>query len=247
MSQGNPRGRYNTGPEDIAKLYADHERRLRALESGGRAGNTSVDTGSLNINGGALTVGPVPSVYMGPVNGSWGWIFRKDDGSIVFAINGSPGNQFWQFNDGAGNIIFSDDTASDFGLARPYIPIPCYPHYNGTGPNPFMTTTSASFTGAWITRTIVQQPYAFFNTLVKVTADGVTAGEIQLRDNNNSVIADGPKTITPNFFARMSFGPYPLFGNANLMDEIEFELQIRRTAGTGTVQVIMLNAYQRQS
>jgi hypothetical protein len=241
------RGRYQSPNEgSIGRIIADMQRRLSALESGGRAGNTSVDTGSLRISGGSFEVGPTPSVYMGPLGGSFGWQFSKDDGTLVFEVGGSSGNQFWDFRDDQGNFILSDDTDSGFGLANPWIPVPCYPHYNGTGPAPYMTTTSASFTGAWITRTIVQQPYVFFNMLCKNTADGVTTGEIQLKDNNNNVVGDGPTTLGVNFFSRVTLGPYPLYEQGH-KTEMEFEIQIRRTAGTGTVGVIMLNAYQHQS
>jgi hypothetical protein len=241
------RGRYLKGADSIDRIVADMQRRLAALEAGGRAGSTSVDSGRLAISGGTFEVGPAPSVYFGPINGSFGWQFKKDDGTLVFEVGGSPGNQFWDFRDDEGNFILSDDTNSGFGLANPWLPVPCYPHYNGTGPNPLMTTTSASFTGAWITRTIVQQPYIFFNMLCRNTADGVTTGEIQLRDNTNSVVADGPTVLGANFFSRVTLGPYPLFGAALHKDELEMEVQIRRTAGTGTVGVVMLNAYQHQS
>lgn len=245
--QGTPRGRYNKGPEPISRIVADMERRLRALEAGSRTGNTSIDRGTFTVRDGSLQVGPTPTVYFGPVTDSWGWIFQKDDGTPVFNLQGSPGNQYWAFFDDQGHIIFSDDTLSGFGLAHPYLPVPCYPHYNGTGPNPYMTTTSGTFTGAWITRTLAQQPYIFFDMLCKVTNDSTTTGEIQLRDNNNSVIADGPTVLGTNFFARVTLGPYPLFGNANYLDAMEFEVQIRRTAGAGTISVLMLNAYQHQS
>lgn len=245
--QSTPRGRYNKGPESIAEIVADHDRRLKAIEAGGRAGNTSVDRGSFTVKEGTFQVGTAPSVYFGPGGGTSIWEFRKDDGTLVFSVGGSPGNQFWAMYDDQGHFILSDDTVSGYGLANPYLPVPCYPHYNGTGPNPFMTTTSGTFTGAWITRTIAQQPYIFFVLLVKVTADSTTTGEIQLMDNNNSVVADGPTTIPINTFQRFTLGPYPLFGNIAYKGEIEFEVQIRRTAGTGTISVLMLNAYQRQS
>jgi hypothetical protein len=249
MSKGVGRGRYNTGPDDLSKIIADYERRLRNLEAGGRAGNTAIDSGTFSVRNGTFQVGTgsVPNVYFGPIDGSSGWQFKKDDGTPVFGLQGTPGNQYWAFWDDQGNPIFSDDTVSGFGLAHPYLPVPCYPHYNGTGPNPYMTTTSGTFTGAWITRLKVQQPYVQFVLLCKCTNDGTTTGEITLRDNNNGISLDAATTLGVNFFGRVTLGPYALAGNFVMLDEAEFEVQIRRTAGTGTISALMLNAYQHQS
>jgi hypothetical protein len=239
-------GRYNSGDPSISTLLREYDRRLRRLESGQNSGNTSVDTGNFTIGNGSFRVGPVPTVYFGPVSGSWGWIFQKDDGTQVFNLQGSPGNQYWAFFDDQGHTILSDDTVSGFGLAHPYLPVPCYPHYNGTGPNPYMTTTSGTFGGAWITRVKAQQPYIVFVVLCRCTNDGTTQGEVTLRDNNNGVsITAVPLGV--NFFARVTLGPYSLANNFSYLEEAEFEIQIRRTAGAGTISVLMLNAYQHQS
>src|SRR5689334_4318025 len=242
-------GRYNSGDPSIGSLLREFDRRLKRLESGQSSGMTSVDSGTFSIRNGTFQVGSVgnPNVYFGPIDGSYGWQFKKDDGTPVFGLQGSPGNQYWAFWDDAGHPIFSDDTISGFGLAHPYLPVPCYPHYNGTGPNPYMTTTSGTFTGAWITRLKVQQPYVQFVLLCKCTNDGVTTGEITLRDNNNGVTLDAATVLGVNFFSRVTLGPYQLAGNFNILDEAEFEVQIRRTAGTGTISALMLNAYQHQS
>src|SRR5690242_13433682 len=118
--KGTPRGRYNKGPEPISNVVADHDRRLKALEAGSRTGNTAIDRGAFTVRNGTFQVGTAPSVYFGPVSGSSGWQFKKDDGTLVFEVNGSPGNQFWDFRDDNGHFILSDDTASGFGLANPY-------------------------------------------------------------------------------------------------------------------------------
>lgn len=242
MSKGTPRGRYNTGPETIAKQMADYERRLRALEAGGRAGNTSVDSGTFTISGGSFKVGPVPTVYMGPVGTSWGWIFRRDSGVPVFELQGDAGDQFWAFRDESDNIIFSDDTVAGSGMARPYLPVPFYPHYN-TVAN-YQTTTSATFTGVWLARLKKQQPYVVVVPLVR-SSDGSTTGEVQLRDNTNGIIIDGPNVVTAGSNVLSPLGPATLTGN--YMDEVEIEIQMRRTAGAGTIGCIVYNAYQRQS
>lgn len=235
-------------PTDLLAIIADLRRRVEYLEKGARAGFTAIDTGSLRITNGALTIGPNDELYFGNViAGSdtvTGWAFRRNNGNLVFFLGGSAGNdQVFEFMDDSGNIIIADDAASDQGLARPYVPIMFSDHSNIAPTN---TTTSATFTSLVTSHFVKQHPKIIVYALVQ-SSSGVTTGEVQLRNGTLNVapMSGIVQSITGSFYGLVTLGPVPVAGNH--MDEIEIEVQARRVAGAGTIGVRIMGAYGVQS
>lgn len=246
----NTRGRYLSGEPTIAELVADLSKRVADLEAGNRIGYTSVDLGSLNIQGGQFQVGSI--LYLGPVtmgsDTSDGWIFRRADGASVFVLGGASNmDQFWALYDNEQNIIVSDDGQTNRGLARPYINIPFGLHYNFTFP---AATTSGSFGGMWIARFPKQHPRVQVDVLAKMS-DGTTAGEIRLLNNTTGQVIAGPTAIAAGFLGVVQLGPVDLTLGSTMnlihMGTIELEVQMRRTAGAGNVSSVIYSAYGLQS
>lgn len=240
-------GRYNTGPESLSEIIASLSKRVAALESGNQVGFTSIDTGALNVTSGILRVGnpTTPAVYFGPVsdgfNTAQGFIFRRANGNTVFDLQGSLSAQFWVLLDDSGNNIISDDTVSEQGIARPYIPINYGVHYNKTIA---VTTTSGTFEGMWLFRFKKQQPKVVIDPLFKCS-DGTTAGEYQVVNNLTSEVIVDPTVISAGLVGRLPTADFAVSGFH--MQDCELELQVRRTAGAGSIGVEIYNAYGRQT
>jgi len=241
--------RYNDWENtDLMNIVADLKRRIENLESGNRIGNTAIDKGILNVNSGSFTVGTSPqALFFGTIaygSGSApGWIFRRADGSAVFALLGtSPNDQFWAFYDKQQNIIISDDAAAGQGLALPFLPIPFVTHSNIV---PELTTTSGTFVAVQTGRFQKQHPKVQVDVLCRAS-DGTTAGEVRLVDatHGGSVIA-GPSTISAGAYALIALGPAAVYGNHT--ETMEIEVQIRRTSGAGTIGARTFLAYGKQS
>ena len=241
--------RYNTGLEnDLLQQMRDIKQRLDRLEAGNRITNTSIDSGKLVVGSGSFRVGsPDYHVYFGNVtNGPWttpGWIFRRANLVNVFTLeNQDADTQFWTLRDAQENILFGDDAGAEQGIARPYIPITFAPHFSNTGV--YYTTTSGTFTGVVYCKFKKHQPRIFIQCYVRCS-DGTTAGEIQVFDNNAAVPLADPVVIAAGTFAVVDLGPYYISGN--FLDTMDVEIQLRRTAGVGTVGLLVINAHGQQS
>lgn len=238
--------RYNTGPDSLSKIIADLSKRIDNIEAGNRISYTSIDSGSMKVVGGNFSVGDPYHVYFGNVTvgleTTAGWIFRRADLSQVFVLQGNgTADQFWAMYDNLGNIIISDDGFTDQGLARPYIPLPVARHSNLT----FDTTTaSTTMTGLYTLRFYKQQPRVRVMMVVK-SSDGSTPGEIQLYNVTRDEIIQGPDVVTAGTTTFMDFGPSAVTGNH--MEDLTLEIQARRTAGAGTIGIIVMGAYGQQS
>lgn len=68
--------------------------------------------------------------YVGPDSGGvQTYELRRDNGSLVMRLYKVAGQQFWGLYDRQGNILFSDDAVSGFGIASPWISVPMYPFF----------------------------------------------------------------------------------------------------------------------
>lgn len=240
--------RYNDGSIDqsIAQYIADHERRIKDLESGNRAGQTSVDDGSFTIKNGSLTVGPNTQIYMGPVSygsdTSYGWIFNRSTGVNAFVLAGSSNDdQYWSLNDSINNIIVGDDAGANQGLARPWIPM-CW----GPGSTKAFVaaeqTTSTSFSGVLLTQYRKQHPRIYMEYLLQTGA--TSPGEWQVFDQTHNTIIAGPFSIIASQFVSGS-QTFDIPGSH--MDNIQLEIQTRLTSGTNAFGFRMLSSYGVQS
>lgn len=240
-------GRYNTGDDlDLLRQIAELQKRVANLESGNRVGATSIDKGSLRVKTGSLEVGTMPQIFfgLGTFSGgtSQGWVFRRDTGMSVFDLGGNPGNQFWALRDEQGNVLFGDDTASGQGMAKPYLQVPFVPSSITV---PTDTTTSATFVGLQSAVYLKQHPQLYALVIVR-SSDGTTTGEVQFvkKDTSDEVLGN-VFTVTAGLYSFATFGPAPVSGS--YLEQMQLDVQGRRTAGAGTIGVRVFACWGLQS
>lgn len=242
MGQG--RGRYNTEQPNLAEMVADLTRRVQSLETGNRAGATSVDKGTFNVRSGSLAVGDI--ALIGRIDFGYGetpgWIFRRADGTVAFTLGGqNDGDQFWALWDNQQNIVMSDDGASDAGLARPWLPIQWV---ESSAVLPTVNTSSGTFSALWTAKYIKQHPRVYVQVLT-YCSDGTTAGEVRLAVAGGGAQIGATQVAPAGFYGLLTIGPESV--DADHMGEVELEVQVRRTAGAGTVGVRVYGSYAVQS
>lgn len=237
------RGRYNNADNDLISRLVVMERRLKDLEKGTGIGSTTIDSGSLTVTDGSISIGDIPSIYFGSVliDGSYfstGWILRRADTSTALTLDGTTAStQFLSHLDRAQNIVVSDDGPGGIGLARPHIGINFVEHSNTV---PTITTTSGSLTPLFTGRFQKQHPRIRVDVLARSSAGGTT-GEVQLYDVATGLLLGSPTAVTSAFYGVLTLGPVAVSGAH--MATIEIEVQVRRTAGAGTIGVRIMNAY----
>lgn len=237
-----PRGRYNSFEDDLVSQIRELIRRVEDLEKGSGIGNTAIDVGDLSIRSGSLTVGVAPAVYMGPMvfgpDTAQGWTLHRNDGTTAFTIAGdSSDNQNWELRDNAGNVVMADDGPADQGLSRPYLYFQFVEHSNTV---PTITTSSTSFVPLATGRYYKQHPYVTVEVLCRAS-DGSTSGQIQLYDVSNAKIIYGPSNITLGMYSVLTLGPAEV--ESTYLTYQELELQVKRTAGSGTIGIRVMSAY----
>lgn len=146
------------------------ERLVRDLTSGRDLEAASIDSGGLELlNGGELLIdgGTVRMVSLDGVeifalinlSGTRAWKLAYDDGPTAIGTVGGLGTQHVAIWDHSDNEVVATDSASQNGLARPYLNIPMYPsrdaqHQSG---GPFWPATNSTsyvellhgFTSVW--------------------------------------------------------------------------------------------------
>lgn len=225
----------------IQKMIEDA---VAKLARSGMLRNASIAEGGLTIKGGFLrlmsaVVGGVETFYAGPItpalpDGSYqpGMIVRRNDGTVVLQLwdpipSVGDYSQFLAWLDRQGNAIFTDDTDSGFGIARPHLAHSFYP----SRVQDFPTTTSATFETIFRARVEKQQSNLFVQAWGATDTAGTT-GEVQV--TVNGTILGTVQTATSGVINGYNFGPAAVAGNFG--DILNVEIQARRTAGTGNVQ-----------
>jgi hypothetical protein len=247
-------GQYASGSESDALLteLAELRRRIASLETAAPLRNASIsDGGQLVIKGRAgqtlVLLGRSDDETLNAPDGQAQMLLQvfRTDGTKAFAMwDPAPAvdgfNQFVAMYDRAGNNIFSDDTTSGVGLAKPYLPVPFY-DYPAV---PTQTTTSATFTTLQRAAAHVKQhPRIQVGLLILTSAD--TTGEVRLWDSTNNVRIGSTLTIAANTFGANNIGPDYLLGAH--MDTLDLDIQARRTGGTGTIGVRAIGGFAVQS
>lgn len=230
--------------ERIRQMIRDE---LGKLLRSGILRNASISEGGLTIKGGFLRLLDNLSggrlFYVGPVNparadGSpqQGWVVYRADGTIVLLLRdanptdaGGALNQALTWADRSGDIVFSDDTDSGEGHARPWLALPI--------PQPTdISKWPATGVTSWGTIAesfgVMQQPKLFWNATA-ITDAGTTA-QVRLSINAGAVL--GPThTVaagTTLFIADTITLPAGFYGSQWPLD-----VQAQVTGGTGLVHV----------
>ncbi|MEK9521466.1 hypothetical protein MIU24_19030 [Streptomyces venezuelae] len=236
-------------PQDILDRIRTLESRLRLLEGRAqiRPAMDQIHSGDVVVGeGGALSV-------LDPSNGhttfrvgelfastnEFGTWIRRDDGTTAFNVARTPladpsQAQAVRMMDAAGNEIVSEETVSpEGGLARPYLPLPI-PQDENTATWP--GTAATTWTTVARSRGIVQHPRLWVYAVMTRPA-GVTAQMQLLVDGTPAIVGAANANLT-------GAGNVPGY---SFSKAVEFELQVRLTAGTGTVRAMVRYLYGIQS
>lgn len=239
---------------DVWRAIHDLRRELQNLTSGRRLEDASIgarglrllDGGSLTISGGAIRMtdetGSVGLLYFGPSSiGQPTWLFSFDDGEIAGGLHGSPGSNYWRWNDRAGNEILAGDGQSGVGFSKPYFNIPMYPSSGtsvGTGGPFWPQFTNTSYQEVMHGITTLWHPRIRVGVATS-TSGGTVDWQLQI---DGTVIASGSGTGNGT-------GNVPDWGEENGInpgDQKSVQLWCRNTSGTAS-RVIIDYCYGLQS
>lgn len=249
-------GRTQGEPKDIIEYIKLLEKRIQNLERSQRIGNTSIDGGSVVVNNGAIVAkhpngvelfrtGTGSTILPFEVNPTQGYVtsIRRANGNLIFEAFSSEGGgeSMSQLRDRNSNQILTEDYLTGNGLGRPFIPYRIYKASEWLTPPDIVT--SGTFAGVYIIESNQQHPAVYVN--VRVVADAGTAGEVRLQDTffGNTMWS---ATITTAFNGNLE-GSGNITGFRAYGNNTSFEVQARRTAGTGNIRLLLVMAYGRSA
>lgn len=232
-------------PQDLLDRINALERQVRQLQGRAniRPALNQILNGDVRIGeGGQLYVtapGGQQVVKIGklyPDRDEFGTIIRRQDGSLAFGVfNGSQtdpdGPQAIRILTASGDEIFSEDVETG-GLARPYLSYPAaVPADIATWP----ATDSTSWTTLSRVNGLAQHPRVqVYASIGSAGADG----QLRITANGSTLATGATGANITGAYALPSF----TFGA-----EITFELQARRTGGTGSIYGALRYLYGVQS
>lgn len=218
----------------------------RAMRSGANRNASLGAGGRFTIKGGALVVEAADgstSAYFGGIYPAMpdgtvqpGFILRREDGSLAAALYdptpdpASPDGfkQFFAIYDRGGRIVFSDDTSSGQGIARPYVGGGfARARYADWG----VSTTSAAFETLFEQRIWKQHPRLEVGIRASTT-DAATTGETRVLVNGVQLGAVSAEEFVMNY---RFFGPAAIAGDH--MQTLDVLVQGRVTGGAGALRV----------
>lgn len=254
-----------------AAEHRDLEARFRKLEAAvkvlaaaiARRPQFEVSAGDLTISGGDLVVDGGDFLLLdtdgstvfklGPQeHGDRGVSMYREVGTPVMEVRKESSNlpQRWVMRDGFGNIVVSE-SAFGVGLSRPRLAHPVIPAATPTYGVYGQEVSSAADTFTTVFRMECRRQNTNWQPRLQVsTSDTTTAAEVRV------VNADFASFILNDFFTsadwigavaagstgfRQLDPTLVLFGNVD--EYIRLAVQVRRTAGTGTVKVAIPSSY----
>lgn len=243
------RGRTRNENPDLVSRIVQLEERIKNLEKVQRIGNTSVDTGKIVINNGAIVVQHANGTELfrtgreglggAFVDNVYVTRIRRNDNSEAIVVydddTSADIDGALLMYDRSGNIIFSENYDSGTGLGRPFLQYA----YQTTDEHitPSVLTTSGTFEPLWTLTGEIQHTGIRLNVLIQ--ADAGTTGEIRLLNPTTSeeiipveAIADGEVAY------RYMVGNNTL----NYGEPFQFDLEARRASGGGNVRVLLVYA-----
>lgn len=239
----------DTDPGWVNRKIRDLERAIQDLRSERRAPATTIGSGGLVVDGGEILLLDTDGSVLFRVGqqqyGDRGVSIYRESGLPAVEVTRGADNlpQAVRIRDSAGNEIVSE-WGFGAGLARPLLAMPAYPvaapaAYGVHGPE--VTTISASFVTLWSMRTTQQNPLWNPRLMLKCS-DGTTAAEVRVvKEDGSTILSDfftGPwvGTVPTGSTAFVLRNPYLGIDSAYGSD-VTRHVQVRRTAGTGTVSI----------
>jgi hypothetical protein len=234
------------GDDWVSRRMQHLQRQIDQLAAARSADATQIGAGGITITAGGSVrivdtsgttiaiIGTLPSPFYDRADGSAqsGIIYYREDGSTAMVLGDGnatvpPFQQSLQIYDRGGATIVADDTNSGQGLARPYLTFGAFA--DNTAPT--LTTTSATFATIQTLIGYKQHPNITAQILCR-SSDGTTTGEARLVDQGGTQVG-ATVTIPASDFTYHTISPAAVAG-AHLA-QISLNLQIRRTAGSGTI------------
>ena len=244
-------------PQTLARRLAQLEREVRELRAARRLEQATVGAGGVRIvNGGRLAMDTVSGVRMvdvgsitdGRFNHPDGraqqaiWLRREDGTAIMSCFSGIGSElQAWNFYDRDGRSVFSEDTVSGSGLARPYLPVQMGPSIQ-SGWDYWPRNSTTTMAELWRGMIYKQQPRVVVVMDAAMDTSGAT-GFIEMRING---IAQGSPTSVDFNGNYYTLGPFDLTSFAH-MQQVAISVHGRRNTGTGTIRASVYSAYTIQS
>lgn len=242
----------------LSRRVAALEALVKQLAAAPTLGNSSISQGSLNIVGGSISVaGGSFTLYdstgtvllqVGPqLYGDRGVTAYRADGSVVFRIakifSASDTQQTFQIYDRSGRVVGGDAQLSPAGFDSPHVPLAWRPLDRSDA----KSTTSATFVSLFESRGIYNNPAVPY-TFSVLCSDSSTAGQIQVID------ASTGNPLAP-FFAAPWLGTIPAGSTAETFittpplavplgsgGAFTVQVQVKRTAGTGSISLAVAQA-----
>lgn len=235
------RNRHRTENLDLVDQIIDLQRRIKNLESAARIGNTSVDSGKIVLNNGALVVKHAngTELFRTGHDGIGATTFddvyvtrvRRPDNSeafVIYSTDNHPGAVV--IYDQQGNTIFSEDFNSGRGLGRPYLAHTFVPTANLITPS--QTTNAIDFTPLWSLSGEMQHSNIRVSVLVQVP--GGTTGEVRLVSTASSNVISPAQTVADGEYDyKILEGEFDVDFGA----QFQYDVEARVTSGPGDIGV----------
>ncbi len=225
--------------EDLLTRLAAAEKRIAALERGRPLASASISQGNLDVRtpdgSSILRAGEIPYGS----EAAFGVEVRRLSGGLQARFFDTPdGNGYAAIFDSEGHVIFSEDTASNRGIATPYLAYRSTPYTEVVTPP--QATVSATLEK--LHRITAQKAQPWVRTLLLVKTDADTTGQIVLTQYGAQI---GNPLDVPVATYGYFYLDAPVDGGH--MDAIYIDVEARRTGGTGSVRVGMAIVSGRQS
>lgn len=166
----------NSELREIKRQIAELNKRV-GLSSAviSRGGVTILNEGELTMfNEADVEIFKVGQVEFGE-GASYGMQVNFDNGVRGIVFGGSPGSQVFALCDETGDYLVTNDAASGYGLARPYLNYRLVPTTSAESSTPWPmwpSTTSGSAIGLMEGRNPIQHPKAYFRIATITTGGG---------------------------------------------------------------------------
>jgi hypothetical protein len=193
---------------------------------------TKYENGESGFYFGHLLVGGLPAE---------GIIMRRPDASLLFSSYAEidTGNGFTAIYDKSGNIIISDDSVSEVGLARPWIPLTFADTTEIATPPAGRQTSGTTDVVVVSTLTAVQHPVLRMNAYVYVAVGGSTCNYKVKDVGTGATLLSG--TTTGGYVQDEFAIP------GDFSENHQIDVTIRRASGSGAVGITVLSLMGKQS
>lgn len=226
-------------PDDLLGRIKELERKVKELSRGQTLNGAVLSQGNLEVRDpDGHTTFKVGQFVVGSDN-AWGWAAYRSDGSLQMQAWDAPGGVgYWAMYDEASNVIVSNDTVSNQGLATPYISSQATAWSRVLTPPEL--TTSASFATIYRIHMTKQHPRVRVKVVTKL--DAGTTGEIRLAVGG--VAISSTQTLPDaDYSYRVLEGPIA----GSHMAGVDVDVEARRLTGAGNVRVEVVTVEGKQS